>query len=227
MTDSLSGFAVLGIALMLGACASMQSAPPATSFDGLTLVPDTKFDAVYRNPEADFGHYTEFGVTPCEVAFRKNWLRDQNSDRLDLTNRVTQKDVDRIKDSLAEDCEKMFREALAQDPAYTVVEQFSEGEQVLVLRPGIANLDVSGPDVRSSGMNRTYTTSAGQMTLVLELVDATTGDVLARVVDSQQDFDTARMQWTNSVTNRAAADRILRMWAKRLREGLDRIREAS
>jgi hypothetical protein len=76
-------------------------------------------------------------------------------------------------------------------------------------------------------MNRTYTTSAGQMTLVLELVDATTGDVLARVVDSQQDFDTARMQWTNSVTNRAAADRILRMWAKRLREGLDRIREAS
>jgi hypothetical protein len=141
--------------------------------------------------------------------------------------RVTQKDVDRITDSLAEECEKMFREALAQDPAYTVVEQFSEGEQVLVLRPGIANLDVSGPDVRSSGMNRTYTTSAGQMTLVLELVDATTGDVLARVVDSQQDFDTARMQWTNSVTNRAAADRILRMWAKRLREGLDRIREAS
>ena len=33
--------------------------------------------------------------------------------------------------------------------------------------------------------------------------------------------DSGRMQWTNGVTNRAEADRILRRWAEQLRKGLD------
>jgi hypothetical protein len=176
-------------------------------------------------PGADLSHFDEYGVTPCQVAFKKNWLRDQNSSRIDLSNRVTQKDVDRIKDTLAAECDTFFREALLEEPAYKLVESFDEGEQVLVIRPNIINLDVHAPDVGRPGVTRTYTTSSGEMTLMLELVDGTTGEVLARGVDRKRGLDDNMLQWSNSVTNKADADRALRRWSSLLRDALDNIRQ--
>ena len=150
-------------------------------------------------------------------------MRDQNSDRMDLNNRVTQEDVDRIKDRLSADCDKYFRQALLASPAYPLTDQFDRGENVLVLRPAIINLDINAPDVRSTGMSRSYTTSAGEMTLVLEAVDGTTGDTIARVVDRHRAMDTGHLTWTNAVTNKAEADRTLLRWADQLRSALDEL----
>jgi hypothetical protein len=205
----------------LAACSTSGAKVPEEQRDGLTLVPDTKFQEVYRSPDADLSSYTEIGLAPCKIAFKKNWLRDQNSSRLDLSSRVTQKDVDKIKDSLSESCDEQFRAALSEDPAYKVVDTFNDGEQVLVVRPSIVNLDINAPDTRSASMSRSYTTSSGEMTLSLELEDATTGATLARAVDRRRGMDDTRLQWTNSVTNSADANRTLKRWAKMLREGLD------
>jgi hypothetical protein len=215
--------AVLAIAglLLLAACSSVGPAPPAETYDGLVLVPKSRFATVYRRPDADLTAYDSYGLAPCQVAFRKNWLRDQNNSRLDLSNRVTQGDVDRIRDSLSAECEKQFRAALEQAPPYRLVDSFDNGEAVLVLRPAIINLDISAPDTRSPGMQRSYTTEAGQMTLVLELLDGTTGEILVRVVDRQRGRETSYLQWTSSVTNAAEARRILKGWASQLRKGLD------
>jgi hypothetical protein len=61
------------------------------------------------------------------------------------------------------------------------------------------------------------------MTLYLELWDGTTNTILARVADAQG--DSGMYGWrTNSVTNRAAADRILRIWARELHKKLDLVR---
>jgi hypothetical protein len=190
-------------------CTSTPKEPEVT-FDGLVLLPD-----------ADLSGYSELGLAPCSVAFRKDWLRDQNRSRLDLSSRVRQEDVDRIKDALAEDCDRYFREVLLEAPPYTLTDDFDDGQAVLVIRPSIIDLDVAAPDIRSSSVTRTYTTSAGEMTLSLELVDGTTGQVLVRVVDRQEDRETYRLDWTNAVSNRADARRVLRMWSARLREGLD------
>jgi len=217
-TSSLKVVFLAALAL-LGACAQQ---PPQVTHDGLELLPDAKLQQVYVKPGASLADYDEFGLAPCQVAFRKNWLRDQNRDRARLTSRVTQKDVDRIKDTLAADCNKYFRAALEKDPAYTLVDSFRDGERVLILRPNIINLDVAAPDTMSPGITRTYTTSAGEATLFLEIADGTTGETLVRVVDKRRGMDTGRLEWTNSVTNRADADRVLRYWADRLREGLDR-----
>ena len=210
--------------LLLAACASP---PPTESHDGLVLVPDAPMGTLYRRPGADLATYDAYGLEGCSVAFKKNWLRDQNSSRMDLSNRVTQKDVDRIKDSLAELCEEQFRAALEQPPAYQLVDDFDNGEAVLVLRPQIINLDIAAPDVFAPGMTRTYTTQAGEMTLVLEGLDGTTGQILFRVVDRQRSMDSFRLQWTNSVTNQADATRMLKRWASQLRQGLDRAAAAS
>jgi len=218
------GIVLVAGALIVTACAGVSTSVPVETHDGLTLVPGSKFDQVYRRAGADIASYSEFGIEPCEVAFKKNWLRNQNSNRLDLSNRVTQKDVDQIKDKLSASCEEKFREALGEAPAYTLVDNFSDGEAVLVLRPSIINLDVSAPDVSSTSMTRSYTTSAGEMTLSLDLVDGTTGEVLARVVDRKKGMDTGRVQWSSSISNNAEANRMLTRWAKILREGLDEAR---
>lgn len=204
---------------LLAACAGNQ--PPAASPDGLVLQPDSEFSEVYVRPGASLADYEEMGLVPCEVSFRKNWLRDQNSNRIDLSSRVSQKDVDQIEDSLGDQCDEHFRAALLQEPAYNIVDQFDQGDAVLILRPSIVDLDVNAPDTMNPGVYRTYTTEAGRMTLVLEIFDGNSGEILVRVVDKRRSTDYHRLQWTNGVTNKAEADRILRVWSGKLRKGLD------
>lgn len=220
-------FLLFGSALAVVGCATTptkNSNLPTETADGLQLQPSSDAGAVYIRPGVDFSEYDEVGLVPCKVTFRKDWMRDQNRDRLSLDNRVTQKDVDRILDGLTRECDKYFRAALEEDPAYKLVDSFEEGEAILIIAPAIVNLDVNAPDLRSAGVTRTYTTSAGEMTLLLDIIDGTTRQSLAQVADRQQDPDFGgTMQWSNSVTNRADADRVLKAWSTRLRQGLDRV----
>lgn len=215
---------VLSICAVLLGCASQA---PLVTEDGLVLTEAPGSAKLYLKPGATIAGYNEFGLAACEVSFKRNWLRDQNSSRLNLSKRVTQQDVDRIKDSLALECDKYLRAALIQEPAYKLVDSFANGEAVLILRPAIINLDVNAPDTQTATRQQSYTTSAGEMTLVLELIDATTGEVLARAFDREGGRDRGYMQWTNSVTNKAEADRVLKDWAARLRKGLDQARASS
>ncbi len=57
--------------------------------------------------------------------------------------------------------------------------------------------------------------------ILWEFRDAVTGALLGRVADSQKAPDTGYMQISNSVTNMAEADRMLRKWAKKLVERMD------
>ncbi len=92
----------------------------------------------------------------------------------------------------------------------------------MIVRPAIINLDVNAPDTPQAGRSNTYTASAGEMTLYIELYDSVTGDIIAKALDRQIDRANAGFYtWTNSVTNRAAALRILRGWAKILVNALN------
>jgi hypothetical protein len=211
-------FVIAALALLTG-CAGTSG--PQETHDGLVRIPKTQFAEVYMAPGADLTGYGEYGLEKCTVAFKQNWLRDQNTSRLDLSSRVTQQDVDQIKDQLAEACDEHFRAALLRDPPYVLVDSFHDGEPVLVLKPSIINLDINAPDTMSPGRSRTYTTSTGEMTLSLDVVDGTTGQVLARIIDRRRDAQTSYLQWTNGVTNKAEAERVLRRWSDLLRRGLD------
>ena len=70
-------------------------------------------------------------------------------------------------------------------------------------------------------MTRTYTTSAGEMTLYVELFDSATGAKIGQAIDRQRALDNGRITYTNSVTNTAEANRILRKWANLLVDALD------
>jgi len=216
---------VAGLALT-GCAGSGFQGESALTHDGLERVSGHNFAEVYLRPGADLAHYQHLSLTQCEVTFRKNWLRDQQRDSRALASRVRQEDADRIRQRIASACDEHFRAALQRAPAQELVEVMPNGEDVLILRPSIVNLDIHAPDVQGATRVRSYTTSAGEMTLNLELVDALTGEVQGRVVDRRRGVEHSQLQWTTSVTNRAEFERILRRWADLLRDSVDRVRGA-
>lgn len=56
-------------------------------------------------------------------------------------------------------------------------------------------------DTISPGRTRTYTLSAGEMTLVGELIDSESGQVISRFIDRREARNTGTMQLTNSVVD--------------------------
>jgi hypothetical protein len=130
--------------------------------------------------------------------------------------------VEKIKQRLADEFHAVFTESLVEG-GYPVVDQAAE--DVLLLRPAIINLDVNAPDTPRAGRSRTYTDSAGEMTLYVELYDSVTGDLIAKAVDRRVDRNSGYYTWSNSVTNRAAADRILKGWAEILVTALNEAKE--
>jgi hypothetical protein len=147
-------------------------------------------------------------------------MRDQNRSRASLSNKVSQSDMDKISQALSKEFTVIFTEQLQEKGEYEIVD--SAGDDVLTLRPAIVDLDVTAPDISSANMSRTYVTSAGQMTLYLELIDSATGDVIGKAVDRQHARrNSGQISYSNRVTNKAEADRILRRWASLLRDALD------
>ena len=112
-----------------------------------------------------------------------------------------------------------FVEELQTEGGYEVVDDGAE--DVMIIRPAIIDLDIEAPDTMTPGMSATFSASAGQMTLYMELFDSVTSEIIARVVDAEGGRDHGMIR--NRATNKAEADRILRKWADILRSHLDRV----
>lgn len=205
--------------LAIAACANTPAG--ITTEDGLVSQSTQAFDELYLRPGVSLQDFASYSLESCEVSFRKNWRRDQNQQRPDLSNRVTEKTAEQIKASISERCGKYLREALDEAPTLQVVDQYGEGDNVLVLRPSIVDLNINAPETDGPGIVHNYTRSFGEMTLVLELTDASTGEVLARAVDKRRGHERTFLQRSNSLTNKFETDRILRRWSEQVRSGLD------
>jgi hypothetical protein len=202
-------FFVLLTVFSLNVLAKKQELPEVTE-DGLHLVKGSKLAIVYAEPGADLAPYHRVKMLDPYVAFKKNWLRDQRSSSAQKL-RVSSSDMEKIKNSLASEFKTIFADELKKG-GYEVVDEAAE--DVLLIRPAIINLDVNAPDTMSAGMSRTYTSSAGEMTLYIELYDSVTGDLIAKALDRRADGSNAGFYtWANSVTNTVAAKKILKGWA--------------
>jgi len=206
-------------------CASTGDELPAVSEEGMERVDNTRVDALYVNPNANFSEFRRFAIADVDVSFRRNWLKDQNQSRRQLSRRVSQEDANKIRTSLAASFRRIFTEEL-EKAGYAVVDPaVSENVtgDLLLLHPDILDLDVTAPDIASPDRVRTYTACGCSMTLSLELYDAMSGTLLARITDRKKAPDQRPMRITNSVTNKADADRIMRRWANMLVDKLESV----
>jgi hypothetical protein len=220
----LLAFTCAGLALASVPALAAKDPPPEISEDGLHLRKSTKNRLVYVKPGAGFSQYERVAILDPLVEFEKDWQKDYNRSRSGLEGRVGDADVEKMKERLAAEFKKIFIAELQGEGGYPVVDV--AGPDVLVLRPALLNVEVNAPDIMTSGIEHTIVRSAGQMTLYLELWDSASNTLLARAMDAQADPDTMA-QMGGSVTNKAAADRMLRKWAKELRERLDEVKGKS
>lgn len=194
--------------------------PPKT-FEGLELVIDDGFSSVYIEPGLNLTQYKRVYLDDAYVAFKKDWQRNQNQSS---ANRISASDMDKIKAELGLLFREVFSQTL-QDNGYQLTTDVAK--DVLQIKPAIINLNVVSPVGKAGSNVVTYSESAGEMTLYLELYDSLSGDILARAIDRKQDRQTAYFMWQNRVSNRAAARRILQVWANTLSQGLDKARDVS
>jgi hypothetical protein len=194
---------------------------PEVTEEGLHLIKDSKLGVVYAKPGVDLGVYNRIWLVDATVAFKKNWKRDQNRTQ---TFKVNARDMERIKAELAELFSEVFAAKLTEGGYELATEA---GDDVLIVRPAIVNLDVSAPDVRTASRSYQLTESAGEMTLYVELYDSVTSDIIAKAMDRQKDRERGFMQWQSKVSNKAAAKKILNNWADTLVNALAEAHSAS
>ncbi|MGE0464874.1 MAG: DUF3313 family protein [Steroidobacteraceae bacterium] len=199
-----------------------DDALPEVTDDGLHLQKSRDARVVYVRPGATLEPYKRVAILECYVEFERDWQRRYNQSA-SIGARLTDADADKIKSAIAAEFKKVFTDELQTKGGYQVVDVAAP--DVMILRPALVNVVVTAPDIANSGMTRTIVSSAGQMTLFLELYDSVSSQILARIIDPKAD-PSGFAQRASRVTNKAAADEMLRAWAQKLRRHLDAVHGA-
>ena len=208
--------AILSMALPPLAWSQTEPEPPEVSLDGLQLVEKGRKKEIYRDPGVDWSIYEKIQIDEATVAFRKNWLRDQNRYQ---PNRIRTDDVERIRSGMVELFNDVFTKELSENGGFDITGE--SGENVLRITPYIVDLNVYAPDPRSApGIQRSYAEAAGRMTLKLHMYDSHTGDLIAVFSENRETMRRGYTQWMNTVTNTKEFRWLLQSWATELREGL-------
>jgi len=202
-------------AAALAGCASTRPAP-ADEWDGLVRQPGTRLGAIFVKPDAEIVAYRSVLLDPVQVSFARNW--DPSRGGRSQSSRLNASDIEAIKTGLADLFRETFRAELARG-GYQLVDEI--GPDTLRVTAAIVDLYVTAPDTMSAGRSRTYTANSGRMTLVAELRDSVTGEILARAIDARTGRSTGTLDFTNRVTNTADARRAIGIWATALRQALD------
>jgi hypothetical protein len=200
---------------------TIQTGPDAeVTFDGLNRVDNSQADIAWARPDFDISHYTKLMLVGAGVQYReaKNLGRTTTERSrsgpfyLDADRRA------RFEALVAE----VFDDEMSRVENFEIVEE--PGPDVLMVRGALLDVVSFVPDLQSMpGRSNIFLSSVGEVTLVLELLDSQSGTVLARSVDRRaaQRAGGTQLFEANRVTVDAEVRRLIRFWARRLREGLD------
>jgi len=201
-------------AIMSFSVHAVESFPDKTH-DGLVLKPGTEATAVYINPAADFSQYNKMMIQETHVAFHRDWRRKHR--------RLTSLDIASIKQRIIKLLQNEFVDVLEKG-GYQIVNQ--PGDNVLLLKPAIVDMEISSPVDAMGIPTVTYTTNVGSATLFLEMYDSITSEILARAIDKRV-MESSEGHWQvkgSVVNNMSEGTKAIRRWATLLKEGLDRTR---
>jgi hypothetical protein len=219
------------LAATLFACASrplpeveIETGPNAeVTADGLHRVKNSLFRDAWVKPDADFASYDKVTLDPVSVSYK----RKPKATRYQWTGSnfaLTERQM--------EDLRRYFREAFAKELSdseyYELVE--TPGPQVLRVAAAIIDLVIKVPTRSGAGREHVYTSSTGKMTLLMELRDSLSGEILARVADRREARRAGHgglndLYHSSAPANTEAVKGVFRRWAEILRARLDQVHE--
>ncbi len=223
MKKILLTFAAMTIAGCSSAPPTIQQGPDAeVSFDGLHVVDNAAFREAWADPDIEFSRYNKIMPGGAFFEFRavKRTSRTQSA-----RSRTREFYIDEdARQRLEEEVTAIFTEELANSTRFTVVDE--PGPDVLIIRGGLHDI-VSFVPPQPIGRGEIWLSSVGEITLILEVVDSLSGEVIARAVERRAAERGGGMAiQANRVTTWAELRRLTRRWATTLRDGLDAIPEA-
>jgi uncharacterized protein DUF3313 len=220
------GAATLAAALLAGTGGAapkqprIETGPDAeVTFDGLVRVQKSVVDAAWVKPNFDLTQYKKLMVVSQGVSFRKLEPVSDFQARKETQFPVKEENKER----LARELKTAFEAELGKLERYELVNQ--PGPDVLLLVGAVIDV-VSNipPDIDSARFGRggVYLTSIGDATLVLELRDSESGEILGRAADRRAAESPFAFE-VNNVTAWSEVRRLASYWATQLRRRLEEI----
>lgn len=212
------------VAMTMAGCSSapptIQQGPNAeVSYDGLHAIDNSIFKAAWADPDIDFSRYDKIMAGGAFFEYRavKKTSGTSRARASDTEFYIDEKAREKLKELTSE----IFNEELAKSSRFSVTD--ASGPDVLIIRGGLHDIvSQVPPDI--IGRGDIYLSSVGEITLILEVVDSMSGEVIFRAVERRAAERGGGMAMrSNSVNTRSEVRRLIRRWATTLRDGLDSI----
>ncbi len=201
---------------------TVQTGPNAeTTFDGLVRIDNARFVAAWVDPDVDLTQYTKIIPGGAEFEFRSVQKMSASAARRSNETEFWISDTNRQR--LIETVTEVFTEELQKSEHFTVTDE--PAPDALIIVGGLHDI-VSQVPPEDVGRSEVWLRSVGEATLVIELRDSLSNEVVYRAVERRAAENVGnRMIRANTATTWAEVRRWARRWAVRLREGLDSVHE--
>jgi hypothetical protein len=205
----------LSVALLAISAASAQETDEAANAAEQPQLVKAKgsFQETWVNPNADFTRFDKIYL--WEGTFEYRDVGPARSTRTTMMNTRQREfgisDADRAK--FEEEVSKAFDAEIAKGKKFTITDQLGPG--TMILRGGALDI-ISMVPPETVGRSEVYVSNIGEATLVLELLDASNGEVLAVVAERQRlQSGSGRIDSFSMPTSRATVYAEVRRWARR------------
>lgn len=203
---------LLGFFGLLSACAPQPTTPielPKTNFDGLREIKSKYFSAAFMRPGVNFSDYQELLLSESELAFR-------TPDRTKQQFPLTAEQKNRFRQLL----DAQFAKELASSKTLQMAK--SAGPKALKLDVRIQDIVATVPPRSVSGVGDIALLALAEATLVIEISDSESEEILARVYDRRVIEGTAIAQKQGPpLTQWEDVEAVSSRWAATVRARLD------
>ena len=197
---------------LMSACAPQPTTSidlSETNFDGLQEVKSRHFSAAFVRPDVDFGNYQELLVSDSELAFR---TPDREKQQFPLTAEQ--------KDQFRQLLDTQFADELANSKTLQIAN--SAGPKVLRLEVRVQDIIAMVPPRSVGGVSNIALQALAEATLVIEISDSESEEILARVFDRRVIEGTAIAQKQSApITQWHEVEAVCNRWASTVRARLD------
>ena len=216
---------VIAVTALVVGCAqqpTIQTGPDAeTTFDGLVRIDNSRFANAWVDPDIDLTVYNKIIPGGAEFEFR-NVQRTTGTTRARSNERefwISDANRQRLIDTVSE----VFADELSRSQHFTITDE--PGPETLVIVGALHDI-VSRVPPEQIGRGEIWLNSVGEATLIIEISDSLSGEVIYRAIDRRSAESVgSQMTRANSAQTWGEVRRWARRWATRLREGLDSIHE--
>ncbi len=194
---------------------TVQTGPSAeVTFDGLHRVDNTGRIDAWVTPDISLAKYSK--ILPIDTGVKYRTVRSGLRSATEFE--ISERQRSRLEEVLRE----AFSDELRASKYFTFTDK--PGPDVVILRAGLIDV-VSNVPEEGPGPERNYIRTIGTATLVIELQDSMSGEVLARATERRTAEPLDDLQLSTRASNLATVRREAKRWARSLREALDELHE--